>query len=358
MMADSTAGPAIEARGLVKSYGAVKALRDVDLEVGRGELFGLIGPDGAGKTTLIRILMTLLLADAGSARVLGQDVVLNYKTLRRQLGYMPGRFSLYEDLTVEENLSLFAAIFGTSIEANYDLVRDIYSQIEPFKKRRAGKLSGGMKQKLALSCAMIHRPELILLDEPTTGVDPVSRVDFWNMLKSLKASGVTILVSTTYMDEANLCDRVALMQEGRILSIDTPSGLVAGYGRGLYAVRSANKHRLIDDIRATGPAPAPPFFSAKASILPSGANHPPWPTCGAFCKAAVIPIRTSPPSNRAWRIVLWNCLPYAKLQSHESVQHQRRPAYTEIRELYRCRRHQLRGEKRRNIRLSRCQRSG
>ena len=249
MMTDTTAGPAIEARGLSKSYGAVKALQDVDLEVGRGELFGIIGPDGAGKTTLIRILMTLLLADAGSARVLGQDVVLNYKTLRKQLGYMPGRFSLYEDLTVEENLSLFASIFGTSIEANYDLVRDIYSQIEPFKKRRAGKLSGGMKQKLALSCAMIHRPELIMLDEPTTGVDPVSRVDFWNMLKSLKASGVTILVSTTYMDEANLCDRVALMQEGRILGIDTPSGLVAGYGRGLYSVRSSDKHHLIDDIR-------------------------------------------------------------------------------------------------------------
>lgn len=250
MMADSTAGPAIEARGLVKSYGAVQALREVDLEVGRGELFGLIGPDGAGKTTLIRILMTLLLADQGEARVLGRDVVKDYRVLRRQLGYMPGRFSLYEDLTVEENLSLFASIFGTSIEANYDLVRGIYSQIEPFKKRRAGKLSGGMKQKLALSCAMIHRPELILLDEPTTGVDPVSRVDFWNMLDALKASGVTILVSTTYMDEAHRCDRVALMQGGRILEVNSPAGLVAGFGRDLYAVRSERKHRLIDDIRA------------------------------------------------------------------------------------------------------------
>ena len=192
---------------ITKRYGDVEALRDLSLEIGSGELFGLIGPDGAGKTTLFRILTTLLLADSGTASVCGLDVVKDLKEIRRRVGYMPDRFSLYQDLTVEENLNFFATVFNTTIEENYDLVRDIYSQIEPFKHRRAGKLSGGMKQKLALSCALIHRPDVLFLDEPTTGVDPVSRSEFWDMLDRLKRQGITILVSTPYMDEASRCDR-------------------------------------------------------------------------------------------------------------------------------------------------------
>src|SRR6185503_12023200 len=219
----------IEVNNIVKTYGKKKevtALNDISFNVTKGELFGIIGPDGAGKTSLFRILTTLLLADGGTATVDGFDVVKDYKEIRNRVGYMPGKFSLYQDLTVEENLEFFATIFKTTISENYDLIKDIYSQIEPFKDRRAGKLSGGMKQKLALSCALIHRPSVLFLDEPTTGVDAVSRKEFWEMLKRLKQQNITILVSTPYMDEASLCDRVALLQSGKILSINTPGGII------------------------------------------------------------------------------------------------------------------------------------
>ena len=239
----------ISVRSISKSYGNVKALQDINLSVNKGEIFGLIGPDGAGKTTLIRILTTLILADSGEAKVMGKNVVKDYKYLRRMFGYMPGRFSLYEDLTVEENLQLFASIFGTTVEENYYLIKDIYQQIEPFKNRRAGKLSGGMKQKLALSCAMIHKPEVIFLDEPTTGVDPVSRKEFWHMLKNLKANGITIFVSTPYMDEASLCDRIALIQDGAILSIDTPEGIIGDFQGKLYSVSGDREHELLSHLR-------------------------------------------------------------------------------------------------------------
>ncbi len=240
---------AIKISGISKSFGKVQAVNDVSFNVRPGELFGLIGPDGAGKTTLFRILATLLLPDNGSASVLGYDVVKDYDQIRRRIGYMPGRFSLYQDLTVRENLEFFAAIFGTSIEANYHLIKDIYSQLEPFKNRRAGQLSGGMKQKLALSCALIHQPELLLLDEPTTGVDAVSRKEFWDMLDRIKALNISILVSTPYMDEASRCDRIALIQHSKILSLDTPDGLLRSYQKPLLAVRTASMYRLIQDLR-------------------------------------------------------------------------------------------------------------
>ena len=231
--------------GISKSYEDIRALENIFFQVSEGEIFGLIGPDGAGKTTLFRILTTLLLPDSGKAYVKGYDVVGDYKKIRNIIGYMPGRFSLYQDLSVEENLSLFASIFGTTIAENYDLVKDIYSQIEPFKNRRAGKLSGGMKQKLALSCALIHRPEVLFLDEPTTGVDPVSRKEFWGMLKKLKAHGITILVSTPYMDEANMCDRIGLIQEGEIMSINTPEMMIKNYDKELFAIKTEEKYKLL-----------------------------------------------------------------------------------------------------------------
>lgn len=217
--------------GISKRYGKVQALHGVSLSVGEGELFGLIGPDGAGKTTLFRLLTTLLLPDEGSATVCGLDLVKDYRLIRQQVGYMPGRFSLYPDLSVEENLQFFASIFGTTIEENYNLVAPIYSQIEPFRKRKAGKLSGGMKQKLALSCALIHKPRVLFLDEPTTGVDVVSRVEFWDMLQNLRRQGITILVSTPYMDEAQRCTRVALISGGTILGVDTPEEVVRKSGQ-------------------------------------------------------------------------------------------------------------------------------
>ena len=231
------------------SFGATEALNNISFDVHKGELFGLIGPDGAGKSTLFRILTTLLLADEGEAQVAGHHVVHEYKDIRRKVGYMPGRFSLYQDLSVEENLTFFATIFGTTIEENYDLVKDIYVQIEPFKKRLAGNLSGGMKQKLALCCALIHKPEVLFLDEPTTGVDAVSRKEFWEMLKQLKLKGITILVSTPYMDEASLCDRIGLIQNGKILTINTPEGLVNNFQKPLYAVRSNNTYQLLTSLR-------------------------------------------------------------------------------------------------------------
>lgn len=239
---------AVTVEHIVKTYGKKKevtALSDISFTVAPGELFGVIGPDGAGKTSLFRILTTLLLADSGHATVDGFDVVKEYKQIRNRVGYMPGKFSLYPDLSVEENLNFFATIFNTSIEENYDLIKDIYVQIEPFKKRKAGKLSGGMKQKLALSCALIHRPTVLFLDEPTTGVDAVSRKEFWEMLKGLKQQGITMLVSTPYMDEAGLCDRVALLQNGKILSIDTPGGVVNSFSNPLWAIKSSQMLSLL-----------------------------------------------------------------------------------------------------------------
>lgn len=241
---------AIEVEHLSKAYGRIQALDELSFSVGQGELYGLIGPDGAGKTTLFRILTTLMLADRGEARVAGLDVVRDYRKIRHLIGYMPGKFSLYPDLTVEENLHFFASVFHTTIEANYHLIADIYKQIEPFKHRLAGKLSGGMKQKLALSCALIHKPEVLFLDEPTTGVDPVSRKELWDMLLRLKQQGITILVSTPYMDEATRCDRIALIQDGRFLGVDTPEQLVARYPETLWAVRSERMHPLLADLRA------------------------------------------------------------------------------------------------------------
>jgi ABC-type multidrug transport system ATPase subunit len=233
-----------------KSYKTVKALKNISFKVNKGELFGLIGPDGAGKTTLFRVLTTLLIADEGRATVAGFDLIKDYKTIRENVGYMPGRFSLYQDLTVEENLKFFATIFGTTIAENYDLIKDIYVQIEPFKTRRAGKLSGGMKQKLALSCALIHKPKVLFLDEPTTGVDPVSRKEFWEMIKRLQQKGITILVSTPYMDEAALCDRIALIQAGTILQIDTPEAIIKHYPKAIYNVSADNMYQLIQSLKA------------------------------------------------------------------------------------------------------------
>jgi len=241
---------AISCKSINKKYDTIEALKGVNFEVERGEIFGIIGPDGAGKTTLFRILTTLILADSGTATVDGFDVVTDYKEIRKRVGYMPGKFSLYQDLTVEENLNFFATVFNTTIEENYKLIKDIYQQIEPFKNRRAGKLSGGMKQKLALSCALIHKPSVLFLDEPTTGVDPVSRKEFWGMLKNLKAQGITILVSTPYMDEAGLCDRIALIQNGQFLKIDTPKNIVNQYENKLWAVQSDNMYKLLNDLRA------------------------------------------------------------------------------------------------------------
>lgn len=235
-----------------KSYekGAVPALSNVSFNVNGGELFGLIGPDGAGKTTLFRILTTLLLADEGTASVAGFDVQKNFRDIRNCVGYMPGKFSLYQDLTVKENLTFFATLFNTTIGENYHLIKDIYDQIKPFENRRAGKLSGGMKQKLALSCALIHKPRVLFLDEPTTGVDVVSRREFWDMLKTLKAQGITILVSTPYMEEAMLCERIALIQGGKIMGIDTPQNIIDAYPEKLFAVKAENIYKLLNDLRA------------------------------------------------------------------------------------------------------------
>ncbi|MEG1370879.1 MAG: ABC transporter ATP-binding protein [Mucinivorans sp.] len=235
---------------IAKKYGKVDALCGVSFVVPKGEIFGIIGADGAGKTTLFRILTTLLLADSGTASVEGLDVVKQYRDIRSQVGYMPGRFSLYQDMTVEENLAFFATLFGTTIKENYYLIEDIYKQIEPFKDRRAGKLSGGMKQKLALCSALIHCPTVLFLDEPTTGVDPVSRKEFWTMLRRLKDRGITILVSTPYMDEATLCDRIGLIADGRFLMIDTPQAIVDSFDKPLYAVSGDRMPQLLRDIRA------------------------------------------------------------------------------------------------------------
>ena len=262
---------AVEVDGLTKRYGPLTALDRVSFGVGRGELFGLIGPDGAGKTTLFRLLTTLLDPDEGRAAVDGFDIRTDYRKIRERVGYMPGRFSLYPDLSVGENLSFFAALFGVSTGDHYDLIAPIYRQIEPFRTRRAGKLSGGMKQKLALCCALIHRPSVLFLDEPTTGVDAVSRSEFWDMLARLKERGISMLVSTPYMDEATRCDRVALCNEGKLLGIDTPQGIVARFDEPLYALSGENMYGLmLEARRAEGVRECYPFGEAHHLVTAPG----------------------------------------------------------------------------------------
>lgn len=248
----AVAGEAVDVEGLVKRFGPVTALDGVSFSIRRGELFGFIGPDGGGKTTLFRILTTLLVPGGGTARVLGEDVVKGLWTLRKRIGYMPGRFSLYPDLSIEENLRFFASVFGTTVEREYAQIAPIYAQIEPFRDRRAGALSGGMKQKLALCCALVHRPEILFLDEPTTGVDAVSRREFWDLLDRLKTSGLTIAVSTPYMDEATRCDRVALIQRGRLLALDSPRAITDSFDRPLLAVHARDRYRALLALRKYG----------------------------------------------------------------------------------------------------------
>jgi ABC-type multidrug transport system ATPase subunit len=240
---------AIESSGVYKSFGQTKALENISFSIDEGEIFGFIGPDASGKTTLFRIITTLLLPEKGTMKVLDLDVVKDYKELRRNIGYMPGRFSLYQDLSVEENLNFYATVFGTTVKENYELIKDIYSHIEPFKKRITGNLSGGMKQKLALSCALIHKPRLLVLDEPTTGVDAVSRSEFWDMLGKLRKYNITIIVSTPYMDEAIRCDKVALIQNGKIMSIETPQKISEGFTKKLFRVKASDKYKLILALR-------------------------------------------------------------------------------------------------------------
>ena len=250
----------IESTDISKAFGSTKALNDIAFSVDESEIFGFIGPDGAGKTTLFRIIATLLLPDKGELKVLGMDCIAGFKELRKNIGYMPGRFSLYQDLTVEENLNFYATVFGTTVKKNYDLISDIYSHIEPFKKRLAGKLSGGMKQKLALSCALIHKPKLLILDEPTTGVDAVSRSEFWAMLARLRQHDITIIVSTPYMDEAMRCDRVALIQNGSILTVAPPQKIRNGFSRKLFMIKASEKYKLIIALRKyPGTVTAYPF---------------------------------------------------------------------------------------------------
>src|SRR5690554_726397 len=258
----------IEVKDLDKSYrkGRVKALNNISFTVEDGEIFGVIGPDGAGKSSLFRILASLILPDSGSATMNGYDAVKDYRKVRQIIGYMPGRFSLYQDLSVEENLTFFATLFNTTIEENYHLIKDIYQQIEPFKNRRAGALSGGMKQKLALSCALIHKPEILILDEPTTGVDPVSRKEFWDMLGRLKEQGITILVSTAYMDEASRCDRIALIREGEFIASDTPQGIIDDYPEVLWSVEGSRMSALLDVLRGNAQVKSSFAFGDKHHI--------------------------------------------------------------------------------------------
>ncbi|NTV99575.1 MAG: ABC transporter ATP-binding protein [Chlorobiaceae bacterium] len=285
-------GAIVKINGLSKRFGPVQALREIDMEVERGELFGFIGADGAGKTTLFRILCTLVIPDEGSAEVLGFNTVSGYRDIRRRVGYMPGRFSLYQDLSVEENLRFFATVFGANVEENYDMIRDIYTHLEPFRNRKAAQLSGGMKQKLALSCALIHRPDLLLLDEPTTGVDAVSRREFWYMLRRLKEKGITILVSTPYMDEASLCDRIAFLQDGRLLGIDAPSGFTRLCKHPLFSVRAKNRHRMMTELRRFPHAASVHAFGSTAHYSDSRSAADPteiktWLDSNGIADAAV-----------------------------------------------------------------------
>lgn len=234
---------------LKKYYNKIPVLDDISIAINKNELFGIIGPDGAGKTTLLRILSTMLLPDSGNASIEGFDIIKQYKSIRKIMGYMPGKFSLYKDLTVAENLNFYATMFGSDVKENYDLIQPIYKDIEPFKKRPAGKLSGGMQQKLALCCALIHRPVIMFLDEPTRGVDPISRKDLWDILKELKKENITVIVSTSYMEEANLCDRVALMHKGKVLDLDTPENLKLKFTKDLFAISSGNTFKLIQNLK-------------------------------------------------------------------------------------------------------------
>lgn len=260
----------IESTAISKKFRETQALKNISFSVNESEIFGFIGPDGAGKTTLFRIITTLLLPDEGEMKILGLDCINGYKELRKNIGYMPGRFSLYPDLSVEENLNFYATVFGTTVKENYDLISDIYSHIEPFRKRLAGKLSGGMKQKLALSCALIHKPKLLVLDEPTTGVDAVSRSEFWTMLAKLRQHNITILVSTPYMDEAMRCDRVALIQNGNILSIDTPQKIREGFSRKLFMVKANEKYKLITALRSYPETLTAYFFGDSVHVTLAG----------------------------------------------------------------------------------------
>lgn len=264
----------VDIRDVTKSYGEITALNNVSLTVNEGEMFGLIGPDGAGKSTLYRLLATLLVPDSGHLSVLGLDTVKNFRKLRKEIGYMPERFSLYPDLTISENLNFFAALFGVKVKDNYDLIAPIFSQLAKFPDRPAGKLSGGMKQKLALSCALIHRPPILLLDEPTTGVDAVSRSEFWDMLATLREYGITILVSTSYMDEATKCDRIAMIDHGRILRTDTPAGLIAGLDENLYNAVAPDMFRLLDGLRELPEVVDCYTFGATLHVVGSDAFNP------------------------------------------------------------------------------------
>ncbi len=264
----------IQAEHLTKRYKRTVALDDLNFAVEQGELYGIIGPDGAGKTTLMRILATLLKPDAGTARMAELDVVNDYKAIRDIIGYMPGRFALYQDLTVEENLRFFASVFGTTVEENYHLVADIYRHIEPFKKRRAGRLSGGMKQKLALCCALIHKPRVLLLDEPTTGIDPVSRHELWDMLARLRQEGISVVATTPYMDEAARCDRIALMLGGRFMDVDTPQGIATRYRGHIWAVRADGMRRLAADLRSFGGTASAFSFGDAYHVTPAEGTAP------------------------------------------------------------------------------------
>lgn len=290
---------AVVVEGLSRRFGAVVALDDLSFSVRTGELFGFLGPDGAGKTTLFRILTTLLVPDAGAAKVLGLDVVDDLWELRTRTGYMPGRFSLYPDLSVRENLEFFASVFGTDVQAQYDLIAPIYKQIESFKDRRAEALSGGMKQKLALSCALVHRPDILFLDEPTTGVDAVSRREFWDLLNELKAGGLTIVVSTPYMDEADRCDRVALIQKGKLLDVDAPGRIGEQYPLPLFAVRADDRSRLIQVLRGYRHAHSAYPFGAEIHYTDSREGEDPaalasemrgYLTMAGFHEPDVVPI--------------------------------------------------------------------
>lgn len=258
--------------GVSKKFDTVVALENINFKIKKGELFGFIGPDGAGKTTIFRILATLLKPDNGKALVLGFDVIKDYKKIRSNIGYVPGRFSLYGDLTVEENINFFATVFGTTLKKNYDLIKDIYSFLEPFNKRKAIDLSGGMKQKLALCCALIHKPKILILDEPTTGIDPVSRNEFWNILKNLKKEKITILVSTPYMNEAKLCDKITLIQKGTILEISTPESIMKGYKEIIYSIRSLNLYKLFEFLKSKESAKSVQLFGNEIHYIDKNRN--------------------------------------------------------------------------------------